>query len=239
MKKNKKVRSAKKPSLVLSRRAVVGWGSVVFLVCAWMFIIGVLVGRGTAPLKFDVDKLQKTLKESKQILEKQAQSRTKKEAGVGKDKTDLDFYEALEENREDLKISKKESPPRIEKKVSSSSEKKPSVSTGESVKNESEKPKTAAIKPPPKKQTGLKTKTRPTAKIYTIQAASVKSAGQADKLVKKLKEKGFPAYRAIGKVPGKGIWYRVRIGEYKSRADARRMQAKLRKAGLKPIIVEK
>jgi cell division protein FtsN len=54
-----------------------------------------------------------------------------------------------------------------------------------------------------------------------------------------LKKKGFHAYRAIGKVPGKGIWYRVRVGEYKSRVSARYTLNKLKKAGLKPIVVEK
>ena len=54
-----------------------------------------------------------------------------------------------------------------------------------------------------------------------------------------LKKKGFTAYRAIGKVPGKGIWYRVRVGDYQSRADASKVLARLKKEGLKPILVKK
>ncbi len=69
--------------------------------------------------------------------------------------------------------------------------------------------------------------------------ASLKDARDADRLVAELKKKGFHAQRVIGKIPGKGIWYRIRIGDYKSRASARYTLTKLKKAGLKPIVVEK
>ena len=69
--------------------------------------------------------------------------------------------------------------------------------------------------------------------------AAFKAAGDADKLVAELKKKGFVAYRAIGKVPGKGLWYRVRVGKYNAKAGASSTIAKLKKAGKKPILVEK
>ena len=72
MKKNKKVPLSRKPFLVLSRRAIVGWLGVIFILCAWMFVIGVLVGRGTAPVKFDIDSLQNKLAASRQDLKKKA-----------------------------------------------------------------------------------------------------------------------------------------------------------------------
>ncbi|MGB9437954.1 MAG: hypothetical protein WCB15_08435, partial [Desulfobacterales bacterium] len=61
MKKNKKVSLPQKPFLVLSRRAMAGWACFIFCVCAWMFVIGVLVGRGTAPVSFDIAGIQKKL----------------------------------------------------------------------------------------------------------------------------------------------------------------------------------
>jgi purine-cytosine permease-like protein len=48
-----------KPSL-LSKKAVM-WTTVGFLVSLWMFVLGLLVGRGTAPVRFDIHKLQKEL----------------------------------------------------------------------------------------------------------------------------------------------------------------------------------
>jgi cell division septation protein DedD len=79
----------------------------------------------------------------------------------------------------------------------------------------------------------------PASQIYTIQVAAYKQAGDADKLVAKLKRNGFLAYRAIGKVPGKGIWYRVRVGEFKDKSEAGRPMANLKKLGYKPALVEK
>ena len=64
-------------------------------------------------------------------------------------------------------------------------------------------------------------------------------AADADKLVVELKQRGFSAYRAIGKVPGKGIWYRVRVGEFNSQGEAQKTLANLKRKGLKPVIVAK
>jgi len=89
-------------------------------------------------------------------------------------------------------------------------------------------------------------KTDPNAKLYTLQVAAFKAAGDADKLVAELKQEGFTAYRAIGKVPGSGIWYRVRIGEYGSKAEAdvelsrlKDAVVRLKKDYLKPAVVDK
>ncbi len=92
-------------------------------------------------------------------------------------------------------------------------------------------------KPPPKQPIASKSEAKPSGKVYTIQVAAVKVAKDADRLVGQLKKKGYPAYRIISKVQGKGIWFRVRVGKYKSKADARATKQKLEKAGMKPILV--
>ena len=243
MKKNKKIPLPKKPALVLSRRATTGWACFIFLVCAWMFVIGVLVGRGTAPIKFDIAGIQKKLEASREELKNREQLRTDGKLGIAKDKTKLDFYEALKDNREDTQIDKKKHSSSISKKVEPLPEKKPPLTADGNVKKkiiEKANPlQTGPAIPSQKSPIASKTKTRPSVKTYTIQAASVKDARDADRLVAKLKKQGFRAQRVIGKVPGKGIWYRVRIGKYQSKADARYTMNKLRKTGLKPILVEK
>jgi DedD protein len=243
MKKNKKVSLPPKPVLVLSRRAAAGWACFIFFVCAWMFVIGVLVGRGTAPVSFDIAGIQKKLVASREDLKNKAQLLTQGKSGLVKDKTKLDFYEALRDNREDTRIDKKNSSPPHKKKLDSAPEKKPPAKkTREAEKRITQKakaPEKGSSKPSQKPPIASISKTRPTVKAYTIQVASVKNAGDADRLVAKLKKKGFHSYRAIGKVPGKGIWYRVRVGEYKSRASARYTLNKLKKAGLKPMVVGK
>jgi len=59
-KKNKRKDSEfKKPFIVLTRRKIAGWALLIFFLCAWMFILGLLVGRGTAPVKFDIAAIEK------------------------------------------------------------------------------------------------------------------------------------------------------------------------------------
>ena len=243
MKKNKKVPLSKKPFLVLSRRALIGWACFIFFVCAWMFIVGVLVGRDTAPIKFDIAGIQKKLEAAKEDLENKERSRIQGKSGITKDKTKLDFYEALRDNREDTQLDKKKLSSSISKKAEPLPAKKPPRSIDDKADRKiiGKKPPPAKkpSKPPQKPSSVSKSKIRPSVKTYTIQAASVKNARDADRLVAELKKTGFHAYRAIGKVPGKGIWYRVRVGKYRNKADASNTMQKLKRAGIKPILIEK
>ena len=212
MKKNKrKTPEFKKPFLVLNRRKLAGWAVAIFFLCAWMFVLGVLVGRDTAPLKFDIKKLQQGQDDSQQQLPANDQGRILKDAVGVKDKTKLGFYERLPEDQQDTEV------PEIKKQLEDNQKTK------------------AAIQPKATESTASTKK--PTGPVYTVQAASVKNAKDADQLVAKLKKKGFPAYRTLGKVPEKGIWFRVRIGKYSSRSEAQKTLQKLKKLGLKPILV--
>jgi len=248
MKKNKKVSLSKKPFLVLSRRAIAGWLGVIFILCAWMFVVGVLVGRGTAPVKFKVDGLQSKLEISRQDFKDRQKSPARSESDMVKDKSKLDFYEALPEDREDTKIDKKKPNPVISKKVVPAPVTKPSKTTGEKTVKESA-PKKESVKkvaPAKKESTKHKTKqaiasksqTQPSGKGYTVQVAAVKVEKDANGLVEKLKKNGYPAYRTITKIEGKGIWFRVRVGKYKSKAEALKMQQRLKKAGKETMMVK-
>ena len=98
--------------------------------------------------------------------------------------------------------------------------------------------KERADKPGPQASPSIR-KVETDAKPYTVQVAAFKTAGDADKLVAKLKQKGFAAYSKFDKIPNKGIWYRVRVGEFKSKAEAAGTLARLKKVGQKPILVKK
>ena len=104
----------KKPGFVLSRRAAAGWVFVLVVVSAWMFGMGVLVGRGTAPVHFDIDQLKRTIDSlQKPSREPQRPGAPPVESTEMKDKTKLDFYEALAKSKEDtdLPIMPKPAPP--------------------------------------------------------------------------------------------------------------------------------
>jgi len=244
MRKNKKVALSKKPFLVLSRRAIAGWLAVIFLLCAWMFVVGILVGRGTAPVKFDIDNLQAKLADSEKHLDQKQKGQPPGESDVVRDKTDFDFYEALPEDRDDTRIDKEKSSPAIVEKVAPSDTPEPPPASGDQATPKDKAPEQAdpktgfKNKKPAKQPVAAKSKTTPTGKVYTVQVAAVKVATDADRLVEQLKKKGFSAYRVIGKVQGQGLWFRVRVGKYNNMAEAKSMKEKLTKTGMKPIIVE-
>ena len=246
MKKNKKVALSKKPFLVLSRRAIAAWLGVIFLLCAWMFVIGILVGRGTAPVKFDIDNLQADLEDSANHLGQNQKGQPPGRSDIVRDKTELDFYEALPEDRQDDRIDKEKLPPVISKKVEPPADKKPEPTTGEKAAPEDKAPKQTDPKTgfkkkrPAKQPVAAKSQTQPTGKMYTVQVAAFKSKNEkeADRLLAELKRQGYDAYRKISKVEDRGIWIRVRVGKYNTRSEASATLKKLTKSGRKPIIVE-
>ncbi|MGD8881738.1 MAG: SPOR domain-containing protein [Desulfobacterales bacterium] len=245
----------KKPFIVLTRRKIAGWVFILFFLCAWMFVLGILVGRGTAPVKFDIAAIEKKIEASKKDDPgKQEKLPGHKDSATLKDKTKLEFYEALKENSEDTKVPALQKPkvikPKIEKPEPKAVSPKPQetapqkLTSTKAVSQKTGAQKSQPVTPsqkdaPTKEKVAAVKKTSTTGPLYTIQAASVKNPKDADRLIQKLKKSGYPAYRAIGKVPGKGIWFRIRIGEYNSKIEARRTLDKLKKLGLKPILVKK
>lgn len=169
-----------------------------------MFVLGVLVGRGTSPVQFDIEKLQKELTALKEAVIKKKLIRFKINLKAANDKTDLGFYEALKETK------KKDN------------DKKELNSDTHTQQNGSKQVELY------KKGSGN----------LTIQVASLKDVEIADKMVAKLVKKGYPAYRSIGKIPGQGTWYRVRIGSYNNESEAYSILAGLKKDGLKPMLIK-
>lgn len=103
-----------------------------------------------------------------------------------------------------------------------------------------EKPKAKAEAKPkaePKKTAKADTKSKPAGGKFTIQVSAFQSRSQADHLVSNLKNKGYDAYIAQAVIPGKGIWYRVRIGNFGSRDDAQKTANTLkRKEGISTYV---
>jgi cell division septation protein DedD len=72
---------------------------------------------------------------------------------------------------------------------------------------------------------------------YTLQIASYQAKEIAEEDVKKMKQKGYAAFIVSSELPGKGTWYRVRLGSFSSKAAAEKLQKELRtKAGISPYI---
>ena len=215
-KKKKSKAAPKKPFKILTRKALIGWLVAIFVVCGWMFALGVLVGREQAPIEFDVDALEKQITQLRQKESVTNNGGAGKKTNVPRNKKQLDSNKALPENREDTQIPKKPKPRPSEKTASTA--KKPAGS-----KPTVDKPGSIAVKKG----------------SYTIQAASVRNKPDADRLVKKLTRKGYPAYLLTSRIEGKGTWHRVRIGSYASKDKAQPVLNELRRTGMKPILVKK
>jgi cell division septation protein DedD len=212
-KKNKKKQTSLYDRLLKGR---VGQYLTILFIAAWMFVLGVLVGRGTAPVKFDIEKLSKELAQLKKADMQKQMARVKIDSDAFQSKTDLAFYEELKKT----------------KKI-------PETKTHTD--KSGKKPQPVARKAPEKKISKSKSipKTAPAAtdKNLTIQAASLRDRQEAQELVDKLKKKGYPAYKTIGNVPEKGVWFRVRVGQYSSREESAGTMKRLKKDGYDPFLV--
>ena len=221
--KNKK--DKKKPSLQFVPKEPSVWIFLIVFVSAWMFVLGVLVGRDTVPVKFDIEKLQKELVALKEAVIRKEQKRFKIDSDGVKNKTDFGFYEALKETKKNKNngagISKKQETKHLSKNETVKVKKR--VISGKSKIINKDKQKNLTE----------------TDKKLTIQVASLKDSKDADEMVAKLKKKGYPAYRTSSNIPEKGIWHRVRIGYFKDKAEAGSTLDKLKKEKYGPILVKR
>jgi cell division septation protein DedD len=217
-------RSQKKYFLQLTGKGFFLTLCLLFLVSGWMFVLGVLVGRGTAPVNFDIQALQKELIALKESVLKQESRVIETAPGKTDSKATFDFYEVLKgkQQEEEIKV-----PPKKKKTLASSpTEPKP-------------------YKPPIKLQAPKEDKVTAPAPliravkggIMAVQVASTKDANSADEMVAKLKRMGYDAFRTVAKIAGKGTWYRVRVGPYRTRSDAQQVLRALRKDAFEGIVV--
>jgi len=207
---------------------------VLFVVAAWMFFLGVLVGRGTSPLRFDLKTLEKELASLKELVSKQERAKFKINSPTSETSKELKFYDALKapETDDAPTPKQKQTPtPKPQPTRDRSSEKSDIASSP------------AAPKPAPTQPTAVKNKTQkapadaPPLRRLTIQVAAVKEARIAAKLVDQLRVNGYTAYQEKVILKQKGTWYRIRIGSFVDAAEAQATLQKLRKEKHRPILV--
>jgi cell division septation protein DedD len=73
---------------------------------------------------------------------------------------------------------------------------------------------------PPQKDVTVLSTNREVGK-YTVQVASFKKESEAQEFAEGLKSKGYPVFIKQAEIPGRGIWYRVRIGTFKTIQEAK------------------
>jgi len=226
-KKEKALPNKKKSSPQWTRKGLTLWISLTFFACAWMFILGIFVGRGTVPVRFDIEKLENELVALKEAVIKKEFDRYNIDSSSTDNTTQMGFYDELKNTsgEERFKADTPKKRPKSLREHTVSNTKKMLASK-----------KTATSQ---KRETDTVNKSAEENKNFTIQVASLKDPKNADNMVAKFKKRGYPAYKSIGKIPGKGIFYRIRIGFFKNRADAGIIFNQLKKENIKAIIVQR
>ena len=200
----------------------------------WMFTLGVIVGRGHSPVRFDIENIRSELHAlKKQALQKEAAD-SASEGKIAPDKMSFDFYEALTDKKEEARFKSAQkaleepTEPTARPEAPTKTESRPQARQSEKKKQEQQPSPPAANKA-----------TAPTP--FAVQVASLQDSTKAKDLVSTLKRKGYSAYSVKVRIPEKGTYYRVRVGHFKNRHEAGQILAKLRQGnpGLDPMIIRK
>jgi len=232
------------------------WSAGIFFFIAWIFVLGIFVGRGYMPGKIsDLSGLQGEITKMHDTLESKETRETKKpvSSGFSEKEPELEFYDQLTTKKEEARINFQDDPVPETPKSSpvtvplkehittqqTVNESRPQAQTAETAANDNKAPvqETAApasdkktVSPPP--VAAAKTGSGK----YTIQLAAIAERAKAEKTVKQLIEKGFDAYYYETKVKNKTL-YRIRCGRFTDRADAVKTALKLQnKTGFKGYV---
>ena len=210
------------------------WGVAIFF-SIWSFILGILVGRESLSFRMTKPDVRQEVAELKKEEIQKREAQIQKELTFEHVQTDLVYPDMLRDRKVDVG-DQKDKPP-----LPFGSTEKPVVAE---VKDKDKKENPAPPKKTETHKTSIVLKPLPSddpsvpspEKKLTIQIASYKEAAEADKMIARLKEKGYSAYKASMDINGK-IWHRVRIGYFKDRPDAEPVLQKLKKDNFSPIAV--
>ena len=214
-KRSRSKKRSKKYQIELTPLSIFLWGGCLFFVLAWIFVLGILVGRGFLPGA--VTALSDLKDQFGVLQQKVTRERPRQELDPPK-KSDsepkLAFYDNL--SRKKVEPPKETAPPKNAKKR---------------VRKTTNAKRTNSSKQfsPTKQPSASKGK-------YTVQLASLDDKNKAQKFINDLVQRGYPAYFYEAKVKGK-TYYRVRCGKFPSRKTAEDYASKLRKeAGMKGFV---
>lgn len=198
------------------------WGFAI-LIGIWMFFLGIIAGRYMTPVDFDINPVEKEL-----TLLKSAEAekeREKIETGLASlNEKDLDFYDDLRGSSNNTQRYQEESSPPDT----------PEVKRPLSKKNLSDID-AAEVEVPldddgsePLPQTS-DSNDRDISLNFAIQVASFVLMEDAERMVSRLIDKGYTgAYQTSEEISNIGIRYRVKIGYFKTKSEARRILKSLK-----------
>jgi rare lipoprotein A len=202
------------------------WLALLVFCAAWMFFLGLLVGRGTVDPKVHVERIETELKNLVDAALREENEQLQAALARLTDPETDDLHEKLKTLKKDDRtldippesVLRQTPPPR---------------------ETHPEAPK-AATPPPPAAEPAAPARPAPTPsaepsppprKGYAVQVASVKHVEAARKMVAALRKKGYAAHLATAVVQQRGVWHRVRVGGFKDRAEAIAVLVQLHRQG--------
>jgi len=205
--------------------------AVYLFIAGWMFVLGIMVGRGSAPVTFDTQPFQKRLET---IVDRFGQKQDSRQ------KVELTFYDVLDrpalEEGETLGsvqeiLPGKVSPVPVEEGDEKISKKRMTLAhrTGDFAPENPPEP--VAVQKPEKNPA-------PASGRYTVQVAAYRQLKDAVAQSAILEKKGVSSYRVTAEKDGE-TWYRVRSGSFHTHADAAAFKQKLDQIGIQSMILKK
>jgi cell division protein FtsN len=245
----------------ITRMGLIVWVCLIVFISAWTFFLGVLMGRGTAPISIDFGGIETELAASKAAQLAAQREMLAQANGSGDRPPDVEYPEILREKTadpelepvgqsgladraasRDPKTKKRRVPekPKVIKYPVPNADGSTSVAMDRGVRPAgTASQKGSETRAPIVAAHGETTPSATDSKVYTLQALSVRDQVAARKMVAILRNKGFPAFLTEGEIPGKGTWYRVRIGSYENRTEAGATIERLQAEGIQPLLIRK
>lgn len=250
-KRSKSRKKIKKKYLVeMSSLSVLIWGFGLIFLLAWIFVLGILVGRGFIPGgAFAISELKGQISKLQEIVGNSRAEETRPQKKFDKD-PELAFYERLSSKKVEVKnrwqpetavrTPKKEGGPDKIKTLPKNRLYREGVRAKIEAKPQPrENPQTARLGRQKRRSSEslLILSETPLPEIrYTVQLASLGSRDKAEKMINDLVDQGYPAYYYEKLVKGK-TYFRVRCGEFSSSKEAGRYATKLTKdTGIKGFV---
>jgi cell division septation protein DedD len=216
--KSKAKKKGKRYRVDLSRTSLFFWCLGTLFLLAWIFVLGILVGRGFFPQGVEtLSKLRIPIGRLKNVVGSRKTSDLDSIKGLDKN-PEFEFYDQLSVKKDELA------------KKNKSGAKKAGRQTELAKRFETDKRSAEQVEAPKKNQSNLNKgvgQKKPTGEIrsvktggaYTVQVASLDSESKAIKMADQLKSGGYPAYVHKVNVKNK-TYYRVKCGRFKDKKEA-------------------
>lgn len=242
-----KTSSGKPGAYSVTRKGLLLWCCVLVLVGGWLFLLGILVGRGLVPQPFELNTFERELETQRSQEISLAQARLEQDAQEGLPAEPLSIEDLRQPHvdtevravpregvsgPDGVRLKKRRVPPKPTPLGKAERPHKTAPREAAPASPAAHKPvKKAAADSVASALAGMRAK-------FTLQVASVREQAAAVRIIKKLKQAGHPAYQTTSRPGSNGTWYRVRVGAYETRKAAEAALGGFKGSAYKPIVIQ-